>query len=371
MAYALTMRVSLLACAIAAFVCVPVSAFAQGRGGSGAVTGGKGGNNTPSGKIVVEHNGGTYEALARSRAAAGDCAGALDAFDAAMETSVDPELHRDRGICHEKLGHPYPAIDDYRFYLTNRPNAADAEAIHQRMDNLIAEVAQEPAGKSDDKNEKAAVKAAEVDARAKGEAGVQISSVQHPDDASADASASGKTADAIDKDEALAAEADSSSLRRGKGIVLGPYFQGRNWTKAGFSWGEAFGCALRYSLGAPSSIVTEVGYSQINATGSDTKLGGLMLFGGYEARLGLDDRITNAIIFQGGLGYERLTQGGTGIIASIVVPRVRGGFRHVFGPNIGLELGIDAGYGFVHIVDSDANDSSLLIGGEVALLVGF
>ena len=366
MAYALRMRVSLLACAIAAFVCVPVRAFAQKHGGAPN-------KNAPSGKIVVEHKGGTYEAMARSRAAAGDCAGALDAFDAALETSVDPELHRDRGICHDKLGHPYPAIDDYRFYLTSRPNAADAQSIHERMDALIAEVTQAPADKSDDKNEEAAVKAAEVDAQAKGEAGVQISSAQNPEDsASADASAgSGKTVDAIDKDEKLAAEADSSSLRRGKGFVIGPYFQGRNWTKAGFSWGEAFGCAFRYSLGAPSSLVTEVGYSQINATGSDTKLGGLMLFGGYEARLGLDDRYTNAIIFQGGLGYERLTQGGTGLIASIVVPRVRGGFRHVFGPNIGLELGVDAGYGFVHIVDSDANDSSLLIGGEVALLIGF
>ncbi|MGH7328367.1 MAG: hypothetical protein ACREJX_08460, partial [Polyangiaceae bacterium] len=149
------MRVSLLACAISAFVCVPVTAFAQrhggGGGGGGTASGKGGGNNAPSGKIVVEHNGGTYEALARSRAAAGDCAGALDAYDAALETSVDPELHRDRGICHEKLGHPYPAIDDYRFYLTYRPNAADAESIHERMDNLIAEVNQTPADKSDDK----------------------------------------------------------------------------------------------------------------------------------------------------------------------------------------------------------------------------
>ncbi|MGH7281360.1 MAG: hypothetical protein ACRELY_07560, partial [Polyangiaceae bacterium] len=106
---------------------------------------------------------------------------------------------------------------------------------------------------------------------------------------------------------------------------------------------------------------------------SDTKLGGLMLFGGYEARLGLDDRYTNAILFQGGLGYERLTQGGTGLIASIVLPRGRVGYRHVFGPNVGLELGVDAGYGFVHIVDSDpsANDGAFMIGGEVALLVGF
>ena len=43
-------------------------------------------NNAPSGKITVEHQSGSLEALARSRAAAGDCPGALEAFDAALES---------------------------------------------------------------------------------------------------------------------------------------------------------------------------------------------------------------------------------------------------------------------------------------------
>src|SRR5947209_7898992 len=60
---------------------------------------------------------------AHRRAKAGDCAAALDAYDVALRTSIDPALRRDRGLCHEQLGHPYPAIDDYRAYLTARPNA--------------------------------------------------------------------------------------------------------------------------------------------------------------------------------------------------------------------------------------------------------
>ena len=63
-----------------------------------------------------------YAADARKRMAAGDCDGALTSFDAALRTNrEDPTLYRDRGSCHEKLGHPYPAIDDYREYLTDAP----------------------------------------------------------------------------------------------------------------------------------------------------------------------------------------------------------------------------------------------------------
>lgn len=378
------MRLRLFSCALVAFACVSPSALAQKHGGGGgaAATGGAAKNpkdDPAKGKFTVEHDDGAYESLARSRAAAGDCKGALDAFDAAMEYSVDPELHRDRGLCHEKLGHPYPAIDDYRYYLTRRPNATDADQIQSRLDALLAETGQAPADKSagDKSSEKG-----DSEGAVKVHTGISIgngsvSSEVHGTDSSSSPSTGsgdeggGKTVDAIDADEKLAAEANSSSLRRGKGFIIGPYFQERRWTKSGYGWGEAVGAAFRYSLGAPSTIVTELGYSQINASGSTTQLGGLMLFGGYEARLGLDDRYTNSIIFQGGLGYERITQGGTGIVASIVVPRGRGGFRHVFGPSVGLELGVDAGYGFVHIVDTSANDSTLVIGGEVALLVGF
>jgi hypothetical protein len=375
------MRFRVLLGSIAALVLLSTSAFAQKRGGGGGGTTKGTGDNTPSGKITYEHPTGSLAALARSRAAAGDCKGALEAFDAALENSVDPELHRDRGICHEKLNDPFPAIDDYRFYLTYRPDAQDADRIRDRLDALMADNGQTPADKSaaatsDDKSSKKSDK--------KGDP--EDPNTPTAEDVHSDASASvslgnagtdsdgGKSVDAIDTDEKLESEAEASSLRKGKGFIIGPYFQLRDFTKAGYGGSEAVGCAFRYSLGAPSSLVTELGYSTINSTGTDSSLGGLMLFGGYEARVGLDPRYTNAILFQAGLGYERYAQGGTGLVASMILPRGRFGFRHVFGPSIGLELGADAGYGFVSILgsnDSGASSSSFMIGGSVALLVGF
>jgi hypothetical protein len=75
-----------------------------------------------------------FASAARARMRNGDCAGALDDFDLALQSSTtDPTLNRDRGLCHERLGDPYPAIDDYRAYVTAAPDAADAEGIRQRL----------------------------------------------------------------------------------------------------------------------------------------------------------------------------------------------------------------------------------------------
>src|ERR1700722_12184438 len=57
-------------------------------------------------------------ALGRTRMKKGDCVGAIDAFDTVLRTAIDPTVNRDRGLCNERLGYPYPAIDDYRAYLT-------------------------------------------------------------------------------------------------------------------------------------------------------------------------------------------------------------------------------------------------------------
>src|ERR1019366_6133794 len=78
-----------------------------------------------------------YAGNARARMRAGDCEGALASFDLALSTSnQDPTLYRDRGLCHEKLGHPFPAVDDYRVYLTDVPDAPDAPAIRERLARL-------------------------------------------------------------------------------------------------------------------------------------------------------------------------------------------------------------------------------------------
>ena len=72
----------------------------------------------------------------RARMRTGDCKGALEAFDDALRVTTDPTVVRDRGICNEKLGYPFPAMDDYRAYLTNEPDAADADDIRARLAKL-------------------------------------------------------------------------------------------------------------------------------------------------------------------------------------------------------------------------------------------
>lgn len=76
-------------------------------------------------------------ATARQLASSGRCEAALALFDSAIEArSGDAALRRDRGLCHERLAHPAPAIDDYRAYLSMQPTAPDAGPIRARLDAL-------------------------------------------------------------------------------------------------------------------------------------------------------------------------------------------------------------------------------------------
>lgn len=61
-------------------------------------------------------------ARARAKARADDCAGAL-LFDEAIRVTIDPNLRRDRGTCHDKLGNAAAAVEDYRAYLYTTPRA--------------------------------------------------------------------------------------------------------------------------------------------------------------------------------------------------------------------------------------------------------
>ncbi|HEV3193203.1 MAG TPA: tetratricopeptide repeat protein, partial [Polyangiaceae bacterium] len=89
--------------------------------------------------------------VGRARMRRGNYAGALDAFDEALRTSMDATLYRDRGLCHEKLGQPYPAMQDYRTYLANSPQAPDSEAIGGRLRDIEDQVAgRAPSVASDD-----------------------------------------------------------------------------------------------------------------------------------------------------------------------------------------------------------------------------
>lgn len=76
-------------------------------------------------------------------------------------------------------------------------------------------------------------------------------------------------------------------------------------------------------------------------------------------------------MFGGGLGYENLKQGSTGFVYSTFLPRARIGYRHVFGRAIGLEFTGDGGVAITHALGSGVTQSSGVIGGSIAFLVGF
>src|SRR5262245_426538 len=151
---------------------------------------------------------------ARARAKAGDCAGALDGFDQAVSQTIEPTLRRDRGLCHEQLGHPYPAIDDYRYYLTERPNAPDADAIRgrlQRLEQQVGIVSQEAQDKEKEKD-----KESKTSARASGSVSLTLNGAT----LTTESGGGPRNLDTIERDEKLDIQADESPLRRGTGFEI-------------------------------------------------------------------------------------------------------------------------------------------------------
>jgi hypothetical protein len=286
--------------------------------------------------------------VAEDKMHAGDCAGALDLFDRALRLNVSPELRRDRGACHDKLGHPYPAIDDYRAYLDMRPDAPDADAIRARLDALETETGELKPG---DKGKEAAISMS-----IGGESG-------------------GASLDAQERKEQLDGQADSSALRRGHGFEVGLAFDAKHYGSSGLAWAEGGELDIRYSLSKVSTILAELTVSHVNGASSDTALSGPGFFGGYEARIALNKRVSDAFLIGATFGYENLSQGAAGFAFNVLEPQGRIGYRHVIGPSLGLEATLDAGEAFVHLTGApagvDANTSTSLVGGRVGVVLGF
>ena len=304
---------------------------------------------------------------AGQRARAGDCAGGLDGSDRAIAASTNPELRRDRGACHDKLGHPFPAIDDYRDYLTARPNAPDADAIRARLEQLESQVGiLRPAGEANRSSSGASV---ELSLSTSG--GAEIGG------GTGGGAPGSKDLASIEKDEQLDAQADGSPLRRGRGVILGLVFDPLNYTKNGIGWAEIAGIDLRYSFDKTSTVLVEFNYDNINGSGTASSLGGAGLLAGYEARFPLNPRVSDALLLAATFGYEHLSQGATGIVFSSLQPRGRFGYRHVFGPALGVEAALDGGMAFLHLTcnlagaSGSGDTSSPLIGGHLAVVLGF
>jgi hypothetical protein len=295
----------------------------------------------------------------RARMRNGDCAGALDAFDAALRTATDPAIHRDRGLCHEQLGDAYPAMDDYRVYLSAEPDAPDADAIRARL----ARLEQQSLGHSSAPSE-----------------GAEFS-------ASAGVAGAGETGRKRDRLEYVEHDHDEqrSPLRRGTGVSLGPFVALHKWwtsTQASFgdnaTWSESVGLAFRWSVSASGAFLVEAGYEHFNETVVAT-IQGLTSQVGFEFRIPFDDAYDDQFLIVPGLGYEFVQYSPTQAGASnanggALVPRLRLGWRHMLTASSALDLALDGGAKAVahgsFLSDSTA-PSAVLLAVNVAVHWGF
>lgn len=299
---------------------------------------------------------------ARARAKAGNCKAALDGFDEALRTTQEAELYRDRGLCHEKEGHRFPAIDDFRVYLTMRADAPDADDIRARLDALEGNQRKEHETTEDGVKSK-------KDGQGDGQDGQK--------DLRTDPNS--KTFEMTLDDTQRLDAAEGSGLRLGSGFVLGPYFGLRKaFSGEGSSdWGYMVGLSARYSFNSVLTGLLELGYAGFGKSGEGTNNGGIQTLLGLEARLRLDRFATNQVFLMGGFGYERAANSSTKVTGVVYfLPRLKIGYRHVFGPSVGMEIALDGGpflNAFENVPLGVTADSrfAVMLGGTLSLAVAF
>jgi hypothetical protein len=304
-------------------------------GGGGAVTGKPGGYRSQPLNLHKEALGNVAVAAeARARMRNGDCAGALDLFDQALASSIDPTLHRDRGLCHERLGDPYPAMDDFRAYLSDAADATDADDIRQRLARIEMDVYHHSSAPTD----------TPADANTSGAETASVTVTPGTE--------RGTTRDELEEVEHDHDELQSP-LRAGNGVSLAPFFAEHKWVAPGSSfgdsttWSESVGVQFRYSFGPQSALVVEAGYETFNSTQGAT-ISGLTSLVGYELRVPLDVRYDNQLLLGAGMGFGYLVfaskdASATSESAWGFIPTVRVGWRHLLTKSVGFDLTLGGG----------------------------
>ncbi|HQY63691.1 MAG: hypothetical protein IPF92_23690 [Myxococcales bacterium] len=307
-------------------------------------------------------------ARARAKARADDCAAALPLFDEAIRVTIEPTLRRDRGACHDKLGHAAAAIEDYRAYLYARPEGADAKTVEERIQVLSGQV--DGGGKRDDDKGGGATASLSINgegASAKAGGG----SDGDKGEGKADDSSYDDYAARVKKRD----QADSSSVRTGTGGAFGFYVSLRGFPKSSLpsTVGYNVGVSPRYALTSNLTLVGELGFAAFGTKAREA-IGGVALWVGAELRVKLDSYGTNAILLGLGPGYERYAALDRASSTLFNTGHIRGriGFRHVFGANMALDLSFDPSAVFFDPGPQTASiDAQLLLGGTAAFVVGF
>jgi hypothetical protein len=311
---------------------------------------------------------------ARGRAAAGDCKGALTDFDQALKTSQEPELRRDRGLCHEKLGNKYPALEDLRAYLAAKPDAPDAEQLRQRVQKLEVELDTDKPIRNAAKKTAATETDADVYASSRGESDNKKSEVIGPKQGEQE-----KDFAYYKKQEQLMDEAKASAIRYGTGLVIGAFIGlPRYFIIDGSTSDLSFltGGRVGYSTGKYITLYGEFGLAGLTSSTGQARdrnrnsNTGPFVGLGVEARLPITARASDQILLRLGANYEHLINEEKRSITHLVPGRLALGYRHVFGPSVGLEVLVDGGPG---VAIDERSNSTFFIGlaGNVGLVVGF
>jgi hypothetical protein len=311
----------------------------------------------------------------------GDCPGALEAFDTVLRTAVAPDVNRDRGLCREKLGLPFPAADDYRAYLTARPDAPDADGIRERLVRLEQEsTGRSSASRADIPDDATDASVAPAD----GADGAQRPHSDAGRDGVDGVAVLRDKMDSVDRDDDSEAR---SPLRGRKGWAVAPFFAEHKWLGGpqgdlgdAVSWAECAGLQLRYSFGRSGALLVEAGYEHFNATTlDDATRSGLSSLLAYELDFPLDADFDNQLFFAPGLGYQHLVSSPNDPQKSsesmgAFVPRLRFGYRHMLGAAVALDIHVDAGitqyFAYAKFPYDSSADLQELVGLGVALLWG-
>jgi hypothetical protein len=306
--------------------------------------------------------------------AAGDCKGALADFDEALKTSQDPELRRERGLCHDKLGNKFPALDDLRAYLAAKPDAADAEQVRARVRTLETELDNDKPIRNVAKTSGANEADAEVFAANRGEQDSKKAEVIGPKQGEPE-----KDYGYYKKQEQLADQAKASALRYGTGLVVGAFVGiPRYFIVDGKASDLSFlvGGRAGYSTGKYITLYGEVGYAGLTSSEGEARdrnrnsnTGGMVGLGA-EARLGVTANASDQILLRIGADYEHLVNEGNRRITHLIPGRAAVGYRHVFGPSVGLEILVDGGPGVS--IDEHSNAQFIIsMAANVGVVVGF
>jgi hypothetical protein len=284
----------------------------------------------------------------RARARAGDCKGALGSFDAAARGSIDPSVRRDRGLCHEKLGNAFPAMEDFRFYLNAQPDAPDADQIRERLVRLEEETGVAARGSNN------------ANASSSNDTGSRNGS--RAGDAEPDNNRSDRfNYDKFVEERRRQSVAETSPLRFGTGAILLPRYMFRHLSPGdGFTisdpYSHSLGLAIKFPVSRALVPFVDFSYSQVGK--GVTSVGGPGGFFGFEIRLPIAPSADITPFINLAAGYEDFSGGARQAKLGYLQGRGQVGLRFALGSSLAIELGGNLAYGQVFIRDAPTSVSA-------------